>query len=213
MQNISDVDSYKTVIHTTLSEIKIQGSKFIGIIRHCESIDEFEEWIESIRKEYHDATHRCYAFRIGVENLRCRFNDDGEPNGTAGKRILAALEGHSLINVGLIVVRYFGGTKLGVGGLSHAYSDAAQSVISKAKPITKHITIQCKILFPMNAIRDIHYLIDTYEAEIQSQEYTDEYTYTISIHRSGFNEFKESAIQATKGKAKINYVGRIDSPK
>ena len=136
-------DSYQTIKNSAETEIKIKASKFIGRVFSCQTVDEAVSIRENICKKYYDATHHCYAYRIGLgKEIIFRYSDDGEPSGTAGKPIYDRLEGQNLTNLILIVTRYYGGTKLGTGGLTHAYSDASQQVLDEAGILTKFITKQ-----------------------------------------------------------------------
>ena len=111
-------------------EIKIKGSRFIADIVPVADKHQVEEWLASIRKEFYDASHHCFAYRIGVGGLLVRAADDGEPNGTAGKPILLVLTSQKLVDILLVVTRYFGGTRLGTGGLARAYAESAQQAVS-----------------------------------------------------------------------------------
>lgn len=118
----------KTPIEPTIFEYKILGSKFIGLLFPCKTILDFENLMEKTKKEYPKATHYCYAYIIGNNK---KFSDDGEPNGTAGKPMLNILEKNETTNTLLIIVRYFGGTKLGAGRLERTYALVASSSISQ----------------------------------------------------------------------------------
>lgn len=126
------MNDYKTITENANSEYVVQRSRFIGMIFPVDTESKALSIIESVRKEYWDARHCCYAFRIGEGIPAARSNDDGEPSGTAGKPILEILEKRGLSNVLLIVVRYFGGILLGTGGLTRAYSKAASDAVEAA---------------------------------------------------------------------------------
>ena len=113
------------------NKIKIKGSQFIGYAIKVISVQNAEEELSSIKKEHFDATHHCYAFKLNTGEEK--YSDDGEPNGTAGVRILNAINHYNLTNIIIIVVRYFGGTKLGIGPLGKAYGDSAYDIAAKFK--------------------------------------------------------------------------------
>ncbi len=129
---------YKTVSSTCGPFLlKERKSKFLGWAFPVQTPEEAAEKIESLWKKYPDATHVCYAYRIGVEQPVVRANDDGEPSHSAGTPILHQMESEALFNLLVCVVRYYGGTKLGVGGLIHAYREAARGVLDQARKVTR----------------------------------------------------------------------------
>src|SRR5689334_18781908 len=128
--------SFKTITGHSRAELKVRGSRFIGTAVPVNSKEQALEELEKIRKEFWDATHNCYAWRLAPDGLQYRFADDGEPSGSAGKPILFVVQQRELANVLVVVTRYFGGTKLGVGGLARAYSDAAMAALDLAEVIT-----------------------------------------------------------------------------
>ncbi len=123
---------YKTIKNRSEGFYKEKGSKFIGIALPVRTEEQIKEAQEIIRKEYHDARHHCYAWMLGYDRNHFRANDDGEPSNSAGKPILGQIESFELTNVLIIVVRYFWGTKLGVGGLITAYKAAAKDALEQA---------------------------------------------------------------------------------
>lgn len=134
-------DSYNTIARSGIGRYKEKGSKFIGYAFHVKSEADIADRLEEVRKKEHSARHYCYAWKLGLDDDRYRANDDGEPANSAGKPILGQLEKHELTNTILIVVRYFGGTKLGVGGLINAYRTAASEALKDArsrKVVLKH---------------------------------------------------------------------------
>lgn len=134
-----DSDAYKTIEHVTEGLYKDRGSKFIGFAHPAKDAEEAKTIIEEIRKKYHDARHYCYAYKFGHDDNDFRMNDDGEPSGTAGKPIYGQILSFGLTNVLIVVIRYFGGTKLGVRGLIDAYKGAAQDALNQADIKEKYI--------------------------------------------------------------------------
>jgi len=131
-------DTYKTIAAPAEALFKDKGSRFISLAYPVKSEEEAKSILSEIKKKYHDATHHCYAYSIGYIGSPCmRLNDDGEPSGTAARPIYGQILSHDLKNILVVVVRYFGGTKLGVSGLINAYKEATREVLAAAT-ITEH---------------------------------------------------------------------------
>ncbi|MEE4196182.1 MAG: YigZ family protein [Bacteroidales bacterium] len=130
-------DEYLTLSKPSEGLFKDRGSKFLAFAFPVCSEEEIKEIQEQLRNQYHDARHHCYAYILGIKQENYRANDDGEPSSTAGKPILGQIRSFQLTNVLIVVIRYFGGTKLGVGGLIHAYKTAAEEALKNAKIIKK----------------------------------------------------------------------------
>ncbi|WP_417429554.1 IMPACT family protein [Halpernia sp.] len=161
------VFSFKT-IKKPISEIllKEKGSKFIGFASPISSEEDFKNYLAEIKKTHPKATHHCYAFRIGIDGENHRANDDGEPNGSAGLPIFNQILAKELTNICVVVVRYYGGTKLGVSGLVKAYKNCAQETLDLAEFITKDLTILIEINFKFSVQNSIFSLINKYEGKI-----------------------------------------------
>lgn len=152
------VDEYLTISKPSEGLFKDRGSKFLAFAYPVSSEDEIKEIQEKLRSDYHDARHHCYAYMLGPEKEIFRINDDGEPSSTAGKPILGQIRSFDLTNILIIVIRYFGGTKLGVGGLINAYKTAAEEALKNAKIIKKtlHDIYELKFEYPeMNEVMRI----------------------------------------------------------
>ena len=186
------IDAYFTIAAPVQTEYKIQGSKFISLLEPLSSAEEFFRFIDTARKEFHDATHHCYAYRLGITGEEKRSNDDGEPTGTAGKRILSALEDRQLTFLALIVVRYFGGTKLGIGGLSHAYSAASALAIEHAEIIERFVTEIVIVDFSSELLGIVHREIDRCGGRITHQEYLDTHRYHVELRLSVSERFMQA---------------------
>jgi uncharacterized YigZ family protein len=139
------LNKYKTILKPAEGLYKEKGSKFISIAFPIFSEEDFKQKLSNLKAEYHDARHHCYAYRLGVTSVLERFNDDGEPSGTAGKPILGQIHSFELTNVGIVVVRYFGGIKLGVGGLITAYKQAAADALNNAEIIIRELKDEYQI--------------------------------------------------------------------
>lgn len=151
-------DEYLTISKPSEGLFKDRGSKFLAFAYPVSSEDEIKEIQEILRSDFHDARHHCYAYMLGPEKEIYRANDDGEPSSTAGKPILGQIRSFDLTNVLIVVIRYFGGTKLGVGGLINAYKTAAEEALKNAKIVKKtlHDIYKLKFEYPqMNEIMKI----------------------------------------------------------
>ncbi|MBN2135306.1 MAG: YigZ family protein [Acidobacteria bacterium] len=197
------METYRTVEKETGPELlKEKGSKFISYLYPVESSDQAENLIHNLRKEYHDSTHVCYAYRLGEgEETYFRYNDDGEPNGTAGVPIYNEIKRQELFNVLLAVVRYFGGTKLGTGGLTRAYGGSARMAVDSAKILTKVIATEIEIEIPFSFIGDMMGIINQIGCEIQNQDYAEDgVIMRIVIPRSKLTSFRDVLKDKSAGK-------------
>ena len=164
-------DTYKT-IETPTEEIllKEKNSKFFGYSFPVTTTDEIKIWIDQLKKQHFGAVHFCYAYQIGTEKIEYRANDDGEPSNSAGIPIYGQIQSFGLTNILIVVVRYFGGTKLGVGGLITAYKTSAQLVLENALIIEKTIDVRFKITFDYKNINKVMRVIKEKQLDIHSQK-------------------------------------------
>lgn len=152
------VEEYLTISKPSEGLFKDRGSKFLAFAYPVSTEEEIKEIQEKLRSDYHDARHHCYAYMLGPEKENYRANDDGEPSSTAGKPILGQIKSFDLTNILIVVIRYFGGIKLGVGGLIHAYKTASEEALKNANIIKKilHDIYELKFEYPeMNNIMRI----------------------------------------------------------
>lgn len=164
----------KSIMNKEFFEITIKNSKFIGIAIPIKSKEEIKENINILKEKYKNATHYCYAFNFINDK---GVSDDGEPNKTAGIPILTVIKGEDLINILVVVIRYFGGIKLGPGGLIRAYSNAAKGAINKSKKIDLINGFEVSITFDYTNEKEVNYLLKN--SIIKNKEYTDNCTYII----------------------------------
>ncbi len=166
-----DTKTYYTTIDSNgTAEFRDRGSKFIGYAFPVNSVDQFKKTLEAIKKEHPKATHHCFAYRIGIDGNSFRVNDDGEPSGTAGKPILGQIDSKELTNVGVVVVRYFGGSLLGVPGLINAYKTTASVVLQTIPFVQKPIEVKYRLQFDYTTMNDVMTIIKQYNCTILSQE-------------------------------------------
>ncbi|HCN11305.1 MAG TPA: YigZ family protein [Chryseobacterium sp.] len=147
--------------------LKEKGSKFIGFAFPVNNVKELKNALEKIREEHPKATHHCYAFRLGMNGENYRANDDGEPSGSAGLPIYNQLLANNLTNILLIVVRYYGGTKLGVSGLVKTYKESAKLTLDEAEIITKELESDLEIEFDFHQQNVIFTLLNKFDGKIQ----------------------------------------------
>lgn len=146
--------------------LKEKGSKFIGFVFNVNTENVIKEILDKIKTEHPKATHHCYAFRLGLNGENYRANDDGEPSGSAGLPIYNQLLAHEVTNVLLIVVRYYGGTKLGVSGLVKAYKETAKQTLDEASIISRELETQIEIDFPFHQQNTVFTLLNKFEGKI-----------------------------------------------
>ncbi|HET8860919.1 YigZ family protein [Marivirga sp.] len=170
---------------------KEKGSKFIGLAFRVRDEDEVKERLEEVKKQYHDGRHHCYAYILSKDKLRA--NDDGEPNHSAGDPILGQIKSKNLTEVLIVVVRYFGGTKLGVSGLINAYKTAAFEALEASKLIEVTIEEIYDIQYGYEITNEVMRLISDFEADIKNQEFTENCTATLGIKQSLKEKFEDEA--------------------
>lgn len=177
-------DSYKTIQNTSEGIYKEKGSKFITYAFPVTCEEQIKEEIDKLRKKYYDARHHCYAYMLGADKKNFRANDDGEPSSTAGKPILGQILSSDLTNILIVVVRYFGGTKLGVSGLIHAYKAAAIDAISNAEIIEKTVNDIYDIHFDYLVMNDVMRIIKEEQPLQIDQDFNLTCRITLSIRQS-----------------------------
>jgi uncharacterized YigZ family protein len=163
--------TYKTLENLSEGIYKEKGSKFIALAIPCYSENEAKENLVKWKKENHQARHLCYAYRFGVNQYTTRVNDDGEPSNSAGTPILGQIQSYELTNILIGVVRYFGGTKLGVGGLITAYKTAAKNSIENGIIIFKELETKLELNFPYEKLPQIMSVIKTLNIQIKKQDF------------------------------------------
>lgn len=184
--------NYQTVSKYSESIFKDKGSKFIACLQKVESIDEFKEFLNDTKKKYPSAVHYCFAYRIGYDKSIYRANDDGEPSGSAGKHIYNQLLAYDLTNVAIIVVRYFGGTLLGVPGLINAYKQSSIEAIKENEIIIKDILEIAKLEFSFDKMNEVMKVIKENKIKICQQGANEMYELDIEIPFSTLNKSKEA---------------------
>jgi len=161
---------YKTLAAPGTSDFRDRGSKFLAYSYPIKAVEEVKEKVQALKKEHPKAVHYCLAWRIGTDGSQYRASDDGEPAGSAGRPILGQIDSLGLTNVLVVVVRYFGGTLLGVPGLIHAYKTAATVALEGLPTIEKWVEAPMEVTFDYASMGEVLYLLKQYEATIHKQE-------------------------------------------
>jgi uncharacterized YigZ family protein len=167
-------DTYKTIEGLANGVFKNKGSKFIAFAYPVKNETEVKEKLLYLKKEYHDARHHCFAYVLGLDKTVYRVNDDGEPSGTAGKPILGQINSKDLTNILIVVIRYFGGTLLGVSGLINAYKQATIAALNNANIIEKTVNEIYIVRVPYDAMNDVMKILKEEKAEIINQYFENE---------------------------------------
>lgn len=177
-------DTYFTISEPSEAIYTEQRSKFIALALPVRTIDEIKEHLDFFQKKYYDARHICYAYMLGAQRKDFRANDNGEPSGTAGKPILGQINSNMLTDILIVVVRYFGGIKLGTSGLIAAYKTAAVEAIAQARIIEKTIDEDIAFVFEYPFMNDVMRIVKEEEPEILNQSYDMDCNMTLRIRKS-----------------------------
>lgn len=175
------MDTFLTISGESEGFYKEKGSKFIAHASYVENQDDIKERIAELRKQYYDARHHCYAYMLGHDSSVWRANDDGEPSNSAGTPILNQIRSKNLSNILVVVIRYFGGTKLGVSGLIRAYKQATFDALENAKIVEQILTQKINIRFAYPAMNQVMKLIKNQDLKIISQGYEHENLMQIEV--------------------------------
>lgn len=187
-----DNDKYKTITEKAIGEgfYSESRSKFLAFAHHVDSVEQALEIVKEYRKKYYNARHCCYAYRIGFMGEEFRMNDDGEPSSTAGKPILGQIDSNGLINTLIIVVRYFGGVKLGTSGLIVAYREASSDAIAHCDIEERFIEEQIKFTFSYPMMNAVMKIVKDMNPRIINQVFDNTCELTLSIRKSYADELK-----------------------
>jgi len=182
------IDHFFTISKTGTGLYKEKGSKFLAFAYPVSDLESINLRLEELRKEYHDARHHCYAYILGNDSKQFRANDDGEPNHSAGDPILGQIRSFNLTNTLIVVIRYFGGTKLGVSGLINAYKTAAEEALNNSAIKKQFITSPLHISYAYSSTNEVMKLIDTYELTIIEQEFVEKCTLKATVVISKYQQ-------------------------
>ena len=200
-EQINTINDFKII------SMKEKSSEFLAIVNCVDNEDSTVNQLQTIRKKYYDANHHCYAYKLKTGEVK--YSDDGEPNGTAGIRILNAIEHFDLYDVLLIVVRYFGGTKLGIGPLGKAYYNASIGVLSESKIINQSLYKKLLIETDFSFIKHVHRVIKNYSAIIAETDYTNIARFNCLIKPMDFENINIELSNLTNGQILIKLLSDI----
>jgi uncharacterized YigZ family protein len=184
-------DTYLSIREESSGTYREKASKFIAFAFPVTTEDEIRECQIRLRKKYHDANHHCYAYRIGFPDFLYRANDDGEPSGSSGKPIYGQILSAELYDILIVVVRYFGGTKLGIPGLIHAYKTSAREAINNASIVSKTLTENISVVFTYPQMNDVMRILKQEGAIFIYQKFEEKCNINFSIRKSKSRKLKE----------------------
>lgn len=201
------MQNYYTLAKETSVEIEIKKSKFIGYLKGTASEAEALEYIAAIKKQHREATHHCSAFRIAGAIALERYDDDGEPSKTAGLPMLSVLQGRELWNVTAVVVRYFGGTLLGTGGLTRAYSEAVRESLADNPPVYRQLFAVLALECPYNWNDKVSYELERQSISTGQIDYSDKVEYELFVEKEKAADFIRRFQELTEAQARITQIG------
>ncbi len=197
-------DEYLTVRNLTRSKLKTKGSIFIATALPVTSEREARECVKKIAKEFFDATHHCFAYKVKIAQSQvAKYSDAGEPRGTAGIPILSAIESENLSNVLVVVTRYFGGIKLGTGGLSRAYHRSAQAVLRDCEKIGKLVTAKFSFMFEISHTSRVLRVLSRLDCRILEKSFKANVTMTAEVRKGNLERLKQKLLESTNGQIKF----------
>lgn len=188
-------DTYKTISAPSEGIYTEKRSKFIALAIPVKSIEEVKEHLDLLQKKYYDARHVCYAYMLGSQRTNFRANDNGEPSGTAGKPILGQINSNELTDILVVVVRYFGGIKLGTSGLIVAYKAAAAEALAAAEVVTRTVDETITVLFEYPMMNDVMRIVKEMEPKILEQSYDNDCTMTLQIRQSQMETLRQRLLK------------------
>lgn len=181
-------DSYLTIEMPAEGFFKDRGSKFYAYAYPINSEEDTKPLLATLRELHPKAVHHCYAYRLGLDRNQYRANDDGEPSGSAGRPILNTLYSRDLTNILVVVVRYFGGTLLGVPGLINAYKTSTEEALDQAVVVTKYVCDEYEILFPYEAMNDVMKIVKGNNLDVLEQQFEMECKLVVLVRKTMLNQ-------------------------
>ncbi len=188
-------DTYKTLQEISEAVYTEKRSKFLAFAMPVETAEEVKELVAQYAKKYYDARHVCYAYMLGHERKEFRANDNGEPSGTAGRPILGAINSHELTNVLIVVIRYFGGIKLGTGGLVVAYKEAAHEAIARGVVIEKLVEEEVRVVFEYPYLNQVMRIVKEENPTVVSQSFDNDCEMSLRIRKSEMEKLRNRLLK------------------
>ena len=198
-------DTYRTLAAPAQAEPpKTKGSRFLAEVFPAATAEAALAHVDAVRQREHAATHHCWAYRLGPDAPAPRFNDDGEPSGSAGAPILREIEGRDLYHAVAVVTRYYGGTKLGVGGLARAYGEAAGLALDAARLREVTVRVPVRLAFAFDDTSPAMRLLDRFDAVVEDQAYSPDGTeLALRVRRSEADALRAAFVEATAGRGTV----------
>ena len=194
------------IVSSDSCEMKVKGSRFIGEAHLVSTPDEVEDVLRSVQKREYAATHYCWAYRMSPDGSQFRINDDGEPSGTAGRPILRQIDSFGITNVIVVVTRYYGGTKLGKGGLVRAYGDSAKCALDNCAIEEKTIREKIRVTFAYDDTSLALHAIQDFDIIIERYDYHDQTELVLAVRKSVLQQFEHAFVDKLRGRAKVQPV-------
>lgn len=199
-------DTYRTINDAARVAVKVDDSRFIAEARPVASDEAAADAIASVRAREHKATHHCTAYRVGPAGDTFRYDDDGEPSGTAGPPILRQIDARALTNTLVVVTRYFGGTKLGTGGLVRAYGAAASAVLDEAPVVERVRRVPLRLRFSYDDTSPTEHVLRQFDVAITERAYTEVTELIVQVRRSEKAAFETAFTNALGGRGNVRRV-------
>lgn len=199
-----DNQNFLTIAHNGSHELVIKKSRFIATLKRVSSNDEAEQFIAETSKQYHDATHNTYAYTIGKNDEFVKASDNGEPSGTAGVPELKALQLNQVKNVAVVVTRYFGGIKLGAGGLIRAYSNSVSEAIKSIGIVKNVLQQELRFTIAYKDIDKVNYYLEQHQIFVNNREFNQAVTFSIFIDLAEVENIKQELTALLQGKAQFS---------
>ncbi|HLP15332.1 MAG TPA: YigZ family protein [Bacteroidota bacterium] len=203
------MDHYYTIKRREETLLKVEGSKFIAEAYPVFTPEEAEEYLRAVRKAYYDATHHCFAWALGEHRETFHYSDDGEPSGTAGVKIFSAVQSAKMSDILIVVTRYFGGTKLGVGGLGRAYFDAATEVLKRTESVMRIPVIELTAEVSYSFVTPVMNLCARNDVAIDRADYAQDVTFRLLVPVERAEACARQLIELTNGTARVTTGARL----
>jgi uncharacterized YigZ family protein len=201
---IASGDEFLTVRDPARAQTRVRGSRFIARLAPVRAEPAAREFIDRIARKDHDASHHCFAYRLGLgRETVARSSDAGEPSGTAGRPILDAITSRGLTDVVVVVTRYFGGVKLGTGGLARAYRDCADRALDAAETVRKVLTREWRLRFPYPLTAEVEAVLERHGARTVDRRYGEEIALTVAVRRGRAAALREALLEAGRGRIEV----------
>ena len=200
-------DLYYTIEDGAAATLTVEGSRFRAEVEPVGERDEAEQHVQAVRDREPNATHHCFAYRVGGAGDVFRYDDDGEPSGTAGRPLLRQIDARDLTNVLVVVTRYFGGTELGTGGLARAYGDAADAALNRASIVERVVRTPVRLRFDYDDTSPARAVLRRFDATLEREEYTEVTEWTVGVRASQVEAFVDAFTNALSARGEVLDVG------